>query len=840
MAGRHGRIELIAGTLVALLGGAALPSSAQAPASFNPAVTFPTGALPITVGIADVNGDGKPDLVTVNTGANTVSILLGNGAGSFGPKTDFATGAVPHGLAIADLDGDGNPDLVVANTGANTVSVLLGTGTGTFTAATDFPTGVAPFFVAVGDLNGDGIPDLVVVNVGTDTVSVLLGVGDGTFGPKTDFPTGAGARAVAIGDLNGDGVPDLVVANVSASTVSVLLGMGTGSFGPKTDFPTGAGARDVAIADVNGDGKLDVVVANQDAGTVSVLLGMGDGTLGPKTDFLVGAGPRSVAIGDVNEDGILDLVVANADSNTVSVLLGTGTGSFAAKTDLATGAGTRPFSVAIGDLNGNGQRDIAVANVNANTVSVFLNTIAPVIAVTPSSQGFGNVAVGSTADRTFTVTNAGGGTLTGSASTSAPFSIVGEGSYNLSAGASKTVTARFQPTAVAIVSGNVNFTYGDGSVFVSRGLMGTGTNSVPVPVLGALSPSSATAGSAAFTLTVSGTNFVASSVVRWNGSNRTTTFVSGIELRAAIPASDVALAGSAQVTVFDFLPIGETSNTLTFTISQAVPVLAALSPSSATAGGAGFTLTVTGANFVAPSVVRWNGSERPTTFVSSTELRAAISASDIAMAGSAQITVFNPIPGGGTSGALTFTITTQMFTLTVTVRGSGVGSVVSTPAGINCSSVCSGTFTVNAVTLTEASAADASFKSWNGSCGGASPSCTVALGPTAVTATFSAVFTDATLTAQGTAIKAVHITDLRSAIDTLRTRSGLSAFPYTDATLTPGSTVVRGVHLSELRAALRDVPGSVGPFTDPTIAVGQTVIKATHLNELRQAVRDLE
>src|SRR2546427_1474363 len=806
MAGRHGRIELIAGTLVALLAGAALTSSAQAPASFNPPVSFPTGALPITVGIADVNGDGRPDLLTVNTGANTVSVLLGNGAGSFGPRTDFATGAVPHGLAIADLDGDGNPDLIVANTGANTVSVLLGTGTGTFAAAMDFPTGVAPFFVAVDDLNRDGIPDLVVVNVGADTVSVLLGVGDGTFGPKMDFATGAGARSVAIGDLNGDGVPDLVVSNVSASTVSVLLGTGSGSFGPKTDFPTGAGARDVAIADLNGDGRLDVVVANADAGTVSVLLGVGDGTLVTRTDFAVGAGPRFVAIGDVNEDGILDLVVANSDSNTVSVLLGTGTGSFAARTDLATGAGTRPFSVAIGDLNGNGQRDLAVANVSANTVSVFLNTIAPVIAVTPSSQGFGNVPMGSTADRTFTVTNAGGGMLTGSASTSTstPFSIVSGGSYNLGAGASQTVIVGFQPTAVAIVTGNVTFTYSGGSV--SRGLTGTGTNPVPVPVLGALSPSSATAGGAAFTLTVNGTNFVASSVVRWNDSNRTTTFVSGTELRAAIPASDVALAGSAQVTVFDFLPIGETSNTLTFTINQSVPVLAALSPSSATAGGAGFTLTVSGANFVAPAVVRWNGSDRTTTFVSSTELRAAISAGDITTAGTTQITVFTPLPGGGTSGALTFTITSQMFTLTVTVRGSGVGSVVSTPAGINCSSVCSGTFTVNAVTLTGAPAADASFKSWNGSCGGASPSCTVALGPTAVTATFSAVFTDATLTAQGTAIKAAHITDLRSAIDTLRMRNGLPAFAYTDATLTPGTTVVQGVHLSELRAALRDVP----------------------------------
>src|SRR2546426_10978717 len=95
MADRHGRIELITGILLALLAGAALPSSAQAPASFNPAVSFPTGALPITVGIADVNGDGKPALVTVNTGANTGSGLLGNGAGGVGPRPDFSTGAVP-------------------------------------------------------------------------------------------------------------------------------------------------------------------------------------------------------------------------------------------------------------------------------------------------------------------------------------------------------------------------------------------------------------------------------------------------------------------------------------------------------------------------------------------------------------------------------------------------------------------------------------------------------------------------------------------------------------------------------------------------------------------------
>jgi hypothetical protein len=180
----------------------------------------------------------------------------------------------------------------------------------------------------------------------------------------------------------------------------------------------------------------------------------------------------------------------------------------------------------------------------------------------------------------------------------------------------------------------------------------------PVPTITAINPSSAVAGSGGFTLTITGTNFVNGSVVRWNGSPRTTTFVSSTRLEAAIPASDVATAGTANVTVFNPAPGGGTSNTATFTIqaSNPVPTITAINPSSAVAGSGGFTLTITGTNFVNSSVVRWNGSDRPTTFVSSTQLTAAIPASDVATAGTANVTVFNPAPGGGESGAATFTI----------------------------------------------------------------------------------------------------------------------------------------------------------------------------------------
>jgi hypothetical protein len=180
----------------------------------------------------------------------------------------------------------------------------------------------------------------------------------------------------------------------------------------------------------------------------------------------------------------------------------------------------------------------------------------------------------------------------------------------------------------------------------------------PAPTISSISPATTVAGSGNFTLTITGTNFVNGAVVRWNGSDRTTTFVSSTQLTAAIPASDVATAGTANVTVFNPAPGGGTSNTAIFTIqaSNPAPTISSISPATAVAGSDNFTLTITGTNFVNGAVVRWNGSDRTTTFVSSTRLEAAIPASDIATAGTANVTVFNPAPGGGESGAVTFTI----------------------------------------------------------------------------------------------------------------------------------------------------------------------------------------
>lgn len=178
----------------------------------------------------------------------------------------------------------------------------------------------------------------------------------------------------------------------------------------------------------------------------------------------------------------------------------------------------------------------------------------------------------------------------------------------------------------------------------------------PVPTVTSLSPSNTPAGGPTFTLTVTGTNFVNGSVVHWNGDSRTTTFVSNTQLNASITATDIAVPGTAFVGVLNPAPGGGFSNEVTFTITAPAPTLTGISPANAVAGAAPITLTATGSGFIGLSVVRWNGADRPTTFVSGTELMATIPASDLAAAGAAQVTVFNPAPGGGTSGAAAFTI----------------------------------------------------------------------------------------------------------------------------------------------------------------------------------------
>jgi hypothetical protein len=284
----------------------------------------------------------------------------------------------------------------VANSNSSSVSVLRNTSTSgsiSFAANVDFATGGGPYSVAIGDLDGDGKPDMAVVNLYDNTISVLRNTATSgsmisvSFAAIVDFSSVSWPYSVAIVDLDGDGKPDLAVANLYGNSVSVFRNTSTfgsittGSFAAHVDFAAGSSPYSVAIGDLDGDGKSDLVVANRSSNSVSVLRNTATsgsittGSFAAHVDFLTGDTPGSVAIGDLDGDGKPDLAVANYYASTVSVFRNTATsgsittGSFAAKVDFATGA--NPGSVAIGDLDGNGKPDMVVINGSDNTVSVL-------------------------------------------------------------------------------------------------------------------------------------------------------------------------------------------------------------------------------------------------------------------------------------------------------------------------------------------------------------------------------------------------------------------------------------------------------------------------------------
>ncbi|WP_336490494.1 Ig-like domain-containing protein [Methylobacterium nigriterrae] len=376
---------------------------------------YDTDNYPYAVAAADLNGDGKLDLVTVND-VNSVSVLLGKGDATFQDKQAFATGPTPYSVAAADLNSDGKLDLVTANSGSDTISVLLGNGNGTFQAPQDVSVGTNPASVVALDLNGDGKIDLVATNGVDNRVSVLLGNGNGTFQTAQFFSVGAAPWTVGAADLNGDGKLDLFTANYNVNSVSVLLGNGNGTFQAAQSIPTGAGPYAAIAADLNGDGRIDLVTANGAGNTVSVLLGNGNGTFQAKQDYATGSTPDSVVAADVNGDGKIDLVTANSGSGSISVLLGNGNGTFQPKQDFTTGNAT--YALAAADLNHDGNIDLVAANASADGtagISVLLNASPPVDTTPPTltiTSSASQLKIGQSATITFAFTEDPGSSFT--------------------------------------------------------------------------------------------------------------------------------------------------------------------------------------------------------------------------------------------------------------------------------------------------------------------------------------------------------------------------------------------------------------------------------------------
>ncbi|MGI4871848.1 MAG: FG-GAP-like repeat-containing protein [Janthinobacterium lividum] len=376
--------------------GLALALLGLAPAAFGQTfatvVTYPAGnnANPLSLALADVNNDGKRDIITANNGSSVVGVLLGSGTGTFAAVTTTSAGTNtgPYDIAVADVNADGKLDVLTANYNTSNVSVLLGNGNGGFAAAVTYSTGAGsqPFGLAVADVNADGKPDIISANTYSQSVGVLLGNGNGTFAAVTAIPTGTSApNKVAVADVNADGKPDIISANGNGNLLGVLLGNGNGTFQAFATTALGASnsPSSLALADLNADGKLDVVVTisyggTSGGGTVGVLLGNGNGTFASLASYGTGSSsfPNSVAVADVSGDGKPDIITANAGNYSAGVLVNNGNGTFKAVTTFLAGSSNNPmpYGVAVADVNGDNKPDVVTSNVSTNTVSVLLNT----------------------------------------------------------------------------------------------------------------------------------------------------------------------------------------------------------------------------------------------------------------------------------------------------------------------------------------------------------------------------------------------------------------------------------------------------------------------------------
>ncbi len=367
---------------------------------------YDTGAIvPGALAVADVNGDGIPDVLVGNS--SSVMVLLGNGDGTLQAPTAYDIGSSePASIAVGDVNADGHPDLIVATSfpgdpNSGGVAVFLGRGDGTFRSPLIFRSGgFGALGVAIADVNRDGRPDLIVANVcqtppncyfnNPGSVGVLLGNGDGTFKSAISYTSVGNTQGMAVADLNGDGTPDVVVEGIGTD-IGVLLGNGDGTFQPLVGYyPSAGGTEALAIGDVNGDGKPDLVLCP--GGLVAVLLGNGDGTFqAPISASLPVGDDFSIAVKDLDGDGKLDVVLGGHFTHSAYALLGNGDGTFrAAETYGLDWSETQ--AVALADLNADGKPDLLAIGrycpkcTDTLTLHVLLNIFdAPTVGALTSS-----------------------------------------------------------------------------------------------------------------------------------------------------------------------------------------------------------------------------------------------------------------------------------------------------------------------------------------------------------------------------------------------------------------------------------------------------------------------
>ena len=366
-----------------LLAVAMLLPAGTARASFTqePGSPYDVGNDPYGVLAGDFTGDGRPDVVSLNGSASTVSVLVRGALGGFTlPATvkNVATG--PNYGATGDFDGDGKLDLVVAAyTQSGGSSVLLGNGAGDFTVVPVASTWGTS--AAAADFTGDGRADIAITQdaVGPGTVKILRrNAGNTGFEAEPLAPpTGALPRHAIAAELDGVTLPDLAVTNWTSGTVTVLLRR-AGGFVEAEGSPHAVGAKPdgIAAGDFDGDGRTDLAVVSFEQDLVTVLIGQGGGKFAKEADYPVGDMPLNVAVADFNADGRHDMAVTNSGADSVSILLRSGATFVPDGPPVASADGA--YGLATADFNADSLPDLAVTNsATADSVTILLNTTPP-------------------------------------------------------------------------------------------------------------------------------------------------------------------------------------------------------------------------------------------------------------------------------------------------------------------------------------------------------------------------------------------------------------------------------------------------------------------------------